>query len=311
MNRIRSRGRSARVALASAILLPVLGAICAAPALAGSPAVHRPEDRVVRSAPVDERTPVQGSGFTAWAAAEPGFPYRYDVFVKRFDGRPIKVNGPGTTAFAGGIDGHTLVYQQSGGGRSSIRFHDLRTGVDRPAPRKVNSAAHQSGPSLSGRWLLFTRRFTEPTVWKVLLYDMDRGRVRTLQTVSGPWARYAQSGQVAGDWAAWQVCAPYCNAFVERISTGQRWMAPNPEHRFQYAPSVRDDGTMFFARSSAACGNVTLMRFRPGSDPVPVIVLANDLSTTYTSRDSSGRTVILYDATRCTDYLADIHRISI
>jgi hypothetical protein len=177
----------------------------------------------------------------------------------------------------------------------------------------VNSYARQFGPSISGGWLLFTRQFSEPTVWKILLYDMASGRMRTLDRVSGPWARFAQSGQVAGDWATWQACTPYCKVFVSRISTRQTWMVPNPEHRFQYAPSVTSDGSVYFAESHAACGGVTIRRYRAGGQPITLAALApsTDLSFTSARVLRNGHTELLYDATDCSDYSGNLRAITL
>src|SRR5262249_13183493 len=230
-------------------------------------------DRPVRSSAEDERTPVGGGGYLAWAETRPGRPMQYDLWVKRFDGHRVRVNPDGATAFAGGIDGTTLVHQQASGGRSGIRFYDLSSGVSRPAPRAVNSAARQFGPSLSGRWLLFTREFAEPTVWKVLLYDMTTGHMRTLDRVSGPWAHLAQSGQVAGDWATWRVCTPSGRASAYRISPGQRWRAPTPAHHSQYAPWVTPEVSVSSAESPAGWGTVSTRRYRAGGSPMTLATL--------------------------------------
>jgi hypothetical protein len=204
------------------------------------------------------------------------------------------------------------VYQQAGG-RSGIRFYDLVAGTSRPAPDAVNSRdARQFGPSMSGRWLLFTREFSEPTVWKILLYDTTTGRMRTLDRVSGPWARFAQSGQVAGDWATWQACTPYCKVFVYRISTRQTFFVPNPHRRFHYAPTVLADGRVFFAESHAACGSVSILQYQAGGgSPHTVAFLPpnTDLSFASTRTLRDGSLELLYDATSCTDYSGDLRAL--
>ena len=305
---IRPGGRAARAGALPALVLAflVLGA-----GLARAAPV---DDRPIRSSALDERTPVAGSGYLAYAENSAETPRVYGLFVKRFDGSRHRVNPAGTSAFAGGIDGSTLVYQQASGGRSGIRFYDLITGTNHPAPRAVNSAARQSGPSLSGHFLLFTRQFSEPTVWKILLYDMSTGRMRTLDRVSGPYARFAQSGQVAGDWATWQVCTPYCKVFVYRISTRQTWFVPNAERRFQYAPAVTADGAVYYAESHASCGNVTIERYRAGGTASTVAALAANTDLSFMSareRSSDGRTEILYDATSCTDFAGDLRALTL
>ena len=306
-NRIRLWRGTARAGVVPALALAFL-------VLGSGFASAEVSDRAVRSSAHDERTPVAGGGYLAWAENHPDHPRQYGVYVKRFDGVPHRVNPEGTNAFAGGIDGGTLVYQQASGGRSGIRFYDLGTGRSRQAPAAVNSGdARQFGPSLSGRWLLFTRQFSEPTVWKILLYDLDSGRMRTLGRYSGPYARFAQSGQVAGDWATWQICSPYCKVFEYRISTRQTWFVPNPEQRFHYAPAVTDDGTVYYAVSHAACGSVTVERYRPGGTGVTVAALPEhtDLSFMSARERRDGHVELLYDATSCTDYAGDLRALTL
>jgi hypothetical protein len=293
-----------------ALVLTLVVTTGTAPAGATGPV----RDRPVRSSPLDERTPVQGSGFLAWAQTRPGHPQQYSVWIRPTGQHAMRITPEAGVAFAGGIDGTTLVYQQSiGGRRSGIRFYDLATGVSRPAPAAVNSAAEQFGPSLSGRWLLFTRQFSGPTVWKVLLYDRQTGHLRTLDRVSGPFAHLAQSGQVAGDYATWQVCTPYCKVFEYRISTRQTWFVPDPDRHFQYAPSVTVDGSVWFAESHAACGHVTIRRYRPGGQPVTVAALPahTDLSFTSARPLQGGRVQLLYDATSCADFSGNLRALTI
>jgi hypothetical protein len=302
--------RGARAALLSALALTIV----VATGVPQAGAAGSVRDRAVRSSPLDERTPVEGSGYLAWAESRPGHPQQYSVWIRALGHHAMRITPETGVAYAGGIDGDTLVYQQSvGHGSSGIRFYDFVTGTSRPAPGPVNSAAEEFGPSLSGRWLLFTREFSEPTVWKVLLYDLQTGRMRTLDRVSGPFAHLAQSGQVAGDYATWQVCTPYCKVFEYRISTRQTWFVPDPDRHFQYAPSVTADGSVWFAESHAACGGVSIRRYRPGGQPVTVAGLrANtDLSFTSARTLQGGRVDLLYDATSCTDFSGNLRALTI
>jgi hypothetical protein len=281
--------------------------------LAGPVSAEAASDRVIRASSNDERTPVAGSGYLSWAESSPDHPRVYGLFVKRVGKPPRRVTPPGVSAFAGDIEGKNLVYQQATGGHSTIRFYGLTTHSSYAPPRGVNSAdAWQYGPSMSGRWLLFTRQFSNPTVWKIMLYDFQEARMRTLDRVSGPYARFAQSGQVAGDWATWQVCSPYCKVFVYRISTRQTFFVPNPERRYQYAPTVLEDGTVYFAESHAACGNVTIERFHAGAAmPATVASLPPDTDLSFLSPRTlgDGTFELLYDATSCEDFAGDIRAI--
>ncbi len=303
--------RRARAAMLFALALAVVVVSGGVPSASAAASVR---DRPVRSSPLDERTPVEGSGYLAWSENRPGHPQQYSVWIRRLGQHAMRVTPLAGVAYAGGIDGDTLVYQQSvGGERSGIRFYDLVTGVSRPAPGPVNSAAEQFGPSLSGRWLLFTRQFAAPAAWRVLLYNLDTGRMRTLDRVSGPFARLAQSGQVAGDYATWQVCTPYCKVFEYRISTRQTWFVPDPDRHFQYAPSVTSDGSVWFAESHSACGGVSIRRYRPGGHPVTVAALPahTDLSFTSARPLQGSRVQLLYDATSCTDFSGNLRALTI
>jgi hypothetical protein len=301
--------RGSRRAASAWVLAPLaflLLVALAAPASAGS-------DRIIRASSDDERTPVAGVGYLIWAQSSHDHPRVYGLFVKRPGKAPVRVTPPGVSAFAGDIEGQTLVYQQATGGHSTIRFYGLTTHSSSAPPQGVNSPdAWQYGPSMSGRWLLFTRQFSNPTVWKIMLYDFQEARMRTLDRVSGPFARFAQSGQVAGDWATWQVCSPYCKVFAYRISTRQTFFVPNPERRYQYAPTVLEDGTVYFAESHAACGNVTIERFHAG-DGAPVTVAGlpenTDLSFLSPRTVGAGTFELLYDATSCEDFSGDIRAI--
>ncbi len=61
-------------------------------------------------------------------------PHLSNVYAQNGGGARFRVNPAGTQAGLGtGIDGHTLVYTQMHGARSSIRLFDLQT---RRAPRR-------------------------------------------------------------------------------------------------------------------------------------------------------------------------------
>ena len=132
--------------------------------------------------------------------------------------------------------------------------------------------------------------------------------------VRGPHV-YAAAGQVNGDFATWQECTDYikCEVFRYQISSDRILRVPNP-NAYQYAPSVAADGTVFFARSSSACGaSVRFLRYRGTGSPHRVAALPAgiDVGDTYVVRDGYGREHLLYDHSSCDPFTADIYRIAL
>ena len=78
-----------------------------------------------------------------------------------------------------------------------------------------------------------------------------------------------------------------------------------------YAPSIRADGTVYYARSNLRCGSgVTILRSRPGS---PAAALARvppgfDLRFTSTEAIREG-TRVLFDRIDCTRKTADVYAV--
>jgi hypothetical protein len=70
---------------------------------------------------------------------------------------------------------------------------------------------------------------------------------------------------------------------------------------------------VWFAESHAACGNVTIRRYRPGGRPVTIAPLPSNTDLSFTSARTlpDGRVQLLYDATSCTDFAGDIRAMTI
>jgi len=103
-----------------------------------------------------------------------------------------------TSAQTGGLSGDRLALQVVARGDSKISIvalDDLRRIV--PFVASVNTGLWEWRPSLSGGWLLFGRIDYARTRYEVLLADLRRGTVRTLDSVSGH-AAYAVPGQNTG-----------------------------------------------------------------------------------------------------------------
>ncbi|CAN5570775.1 hypothetical protein BH24ACT26_BH24ACT26_11030 [soil metagenome] len=249
-----------------------------------------------------EFQPARGGGYVAWERNTAARPNHYDLFA-RADGRKrFKVNARGTQAAGGGIYGTRLVYQQWRGRRSDLEIYNLRK-RKRIEPAGVNTRHWEYWPSISGRWLLFGRR-KSPKARKVILFDRKLRRSKTLAKSSSEES-FVAPGQVNGHWAVWWKCtrATACNVFRLDLDTGTRIEIPNPG-RFQRAPSVSREGTVFFVRSGATCGAaVKLVRYAPGAPGKTLLELpaGEDINDTYAFSRGRAKTKLLYERNKCSE----------
>jgi hypothetical protein len=245
---------------------------------------------------------VKGDRFIAWQQNSREHPGHYDVFARPLEGgAAFRINAKGTNGANGGIEGDVLLYQQFAGRDSDLKFFDLAEQERRAPPEGVNTRQWEYWPSMSGDHLLFGRLGHEGRR-RIILFDVSSGRRTTLASLQGR-DTFLAPGQVNGDYAVWSSCPSKrrCNVFVYRISDGTRQMIPNPGGR-DHAPSVTPDGTVYFARSGAACGSsVKLVRYLPGG---PATVLwrlpgGDDIGTTRVFLEPGGPTTVYYDHFAC------------
>jgi hypothetical protein len=249
----------ALAALATALL--AVPATAAAVPLAATPVKAKPP-------PVNEESAAQAAGELAWVQNSRLHPHLYELYAQVNGGARFRVNPANTQAGLGtGIDGHTLVFTQRHGAKSSIRLYDLRTRRESGPPRGVNTPNLEDEPSVSGGWLLFHRlEGGSSPGQQVLLTNLSTGATRTLASVSGR-VGFLEAGQVNGDWAVWtqSVNGTRFNVWRYRISTGTRTLVPNPANRVHSAAAVTPNGTVYFEQSGLACGRgVTVDRFPVG-----------------------------------------------
>jgi hypothetical protein len=252
-----------------------------------------PDDEILGSADGE-------AGYLAWAQNGRSHHHHYDAFVSLNGAPRVRVNADGTIGFAGSADGGVLAYQEiSGGTHSDIRFFDLATRA-RSTPAGVNSRAWEWSPTISGEWLLYGRESRIKN--EVILHNLTTGETRTLAQTSP--SRTATPGQVNGDYATFMTCGKVlCNVSRYRISTGTTSAAPNRRRRFQYAPSISADGTLYYASSEPACGaDVQIRKLVPGAS-TPTILLAipagKDLVTTFADDRADGSTDVYHERGPC------------
>jgi hypothetical protein len=193
------------------------------------------------------------------------------------------------------------VYQQFKRGASDLKFFNLSSEGRSNPPRRVNTDQWEYWPSLSGRWLLFGRLYGSGTR-RIILFDLSTNTARRLDRVRRDGA-FLAPGQVNGDYAVWSKCrsARKCDVVRYHIPDGASKTIPNPTGQ-QHAPSVAEDGTVFFARSRGACGSgVRLVRYSLDGTSAVLWQLpsGDDIGATSVHLDADGTTMVLYDHFAC------------
>jgi hypothetical protein len=266
----------------------------------------------VKATSAFEETPGVGAGtYLAWSRGN-----SVTLFLQSDIGQPaFRVNNPhNARAWAGSIDGTTLVYQRAArDGNSDIRFLDVVSHVA-SAPTGVNTPNWEWHPTTSGDWILFGREVFRGSRSRVFLHNTSTGETIPLADVRGVLDE-AHPGQVSGNWAVWDQCVnQVCDVYRYDLTAHTKMKVPNTlVGREQYFPSVTSAGTVYFVHSGNACGrNVKLVEWVAGQ---PLNVLASfgqgkDVtSTTQTVPDQAAGTDVYYDKLTCSTGDSDIFKI--
>jgi hypothetical protein len=220
----------------------------------------------VKATARDEVGPAASGEWFAWSRSRAKEPSPFDLYVQRAGGRALRVNKKTVQAYAGGIDGTTLVYQVIRGSLatgSDLRLYDLARKRHKPLPSGIDTASWECCGTLSGDWLLFSRgRAYAPGRQLVLLRNLVTGEQRVLDTLNNKNGLVG-AGQLSGTFAVWSRCNPYpsCQVFRYDIVTGSSVALTVPAGKVPYAPAVNQYGTTYFMQSNRGCGNsVQLMK---------------------------------------------------
>jgi hypothetical protein len=299
-----TRVRRMRWLLVSGLAAALLGS-----ASAGATLPQRP----VRTTTAYEIEPAGAPGALAWAQASRSRPNAFAVFARR-GGSTFRVSRSGRRAFVwgGAIDGTRLVYSEFGGPTANLWFFDLVTKQRSSPPPGVNSPVSENGASRSGDWLLFRRTRFSTSTERIVLRNVVTDEERLLATAVG--SKYAQPGNVAGDYATWIRCPTFrtCRAFLYRISTETTTAVPNPNRRSQYAVSTTPAGTVYFAESTNIdCGvGRRLLRFRAGVRRLLVIFgPRQDPAVTSPVLNANGSTTVFYDRFNCRTGASNLYKV--
>jgi hypothetical protein len=284
------------------VLMPFLTAA----ALTGAAAAGLSPE-AVKTGTDNELSPAASADWFAWTRTPADRPNRANV---RAEPMPVdgvgdfRVNGTGTRAWTGGIEGNVLVYQEIDEGDSDIRLHDLST--NQPlADEPINTVRWEWHPSISTdtngeTWILFGRQNPSTGLQRIFARNATDNVLVLLQEIANP--RHSLiPGQVNGDWVTWTSCRPDCHVRYDNLLARNPATVPRPDYVVhQYASSISDDGTVYFARSGRGCGaNVKLMRYRAGTVRRMVdFGDRRDLFFTYVS-DGVATNEVYYDRVAC------------
>ena len=230
----------------------------AAPAVAVAPVVVVDTDK-------PEHGPAASTTYLAWIVFS-GKNFNPSIRAEAIGSdASFRVNPQGTFAITGGIDGSTLIYEQfTETQKSDLVMVDLSTQTQLEVPDGVNTDAVEFSPSISGSHLLFGRRIHQGA--EVILFDTGTGTSQVIATRT--YTERRLNGvlplQVNGNYAVWEQSAikRKTGELISRdiilydiaAATTTKLPKTDPERPSQYGPSVDQNGTVYFGRSSFACG---------------------------------------------------------
>ena len=304
-------GASSRRSLRLASLLAAL--LMALPAPSAEAATG------VRTSRAVEFGPSAAQRVLAWTRAPRSRPRRFRAYLRLGSASPFRLSARGTKGFtAGGAveeNGNRVAYWEHSGGKGNIKIFHVGS-RRRTAPGFVNTARHEWGAAISGKWLLFARgRDTGPM--RVFIANLERRTVRRLARVGS--GGYLAPGDVTGRWATWTRCPGYrsCRVVRQNLRTGNRLVVPNPRDQSHFAPSVLGNGTVVYAESGSlvTCGTRARLFVKPRSGErrrFETLPAGTSTGTTAVRRVSSSRVHVFWDQMPCADFdVSNIYRTRI
>jgi hypothetical protein len=288
------------------IAIPVIVA-CAIPAVAAT----APTERKVLAKARDEKTPAVTDGLFAYTILDRhGRPHAR----VRLSGQAAKPIGPtNRQTWIGGADGTQVVIQVISGTASNLQLWDAVSGKRLALPSAVNTSQWEYAPTIAHGRLWFLRAGHGRT--DGILADTATGkmtRVVRLRASRGT----LQGGQIGGHFVAYGTCTgSRCTMMRYDVTSGASVKIPRQSARYDVAPGVASDGTVYFWRSRAGCGaSVHLMRWTPKGGAVLVLSLPKgiDAGKTFVYRGHDGLAQVYYERYRCTKTgrsAADIYEV--
>jgi hypothetical protein len=267
----------------------------------------------VRTTRAYEGTPAAGPDHVAWAEWPRRHGRRWTAYVQETGERRVKANRPRTHGYPGGFDGETFAYQETRGRRSSIVLYDLATKARSSPPAGVNTTSWEWHPTISGDWLLFSRRSIRARVDQVVLRNVATGESIVLDRLTRTGrSRWSEAGQVSGNHAVWYRCTDLCRVYHYDIAARTKTMIPTVGGRHQYEPSVTDDGTLYYLSSAGGCGvSVRIVRRAPTGATAVLRSLPRrwDSFRTYGLENENGTTSLFYERVHCKTNVQDVFKV--
>jgi hypothetical protein len=297
--------RTSRRALLGGSLALALAASTVVSILGGSASGVVAAKTLIGRESVAEYQPTIGPNFIAWEQLRRRTHGKFDVYARassKAKGKGFRVNKRRMNAALGDIDaGDVLVFQEYNKRRSDLVMYDLAQKKRLALPRGVNTRALEYWPSLSDPWLLFARR-SGPTR-TMFLFNLDTREERQVDRLHKGFTLLP--GQVNGDWAVWQRCrsARRCQVVRYRISSETKEILPNAMAR-GIAPSVAADGTAYYVRAAARCGDrLTFVRQPLNGRAKQLMSLpnGNEVATSDVAEANGDATTVAFDRFKCKD----------
>lgn len=270
----------------------------------------------VRTTRALEYAPSKGRGVFTWTQAPRSNPGAARAYLKRPGRSPIRLNASGTKGFtiggAAAENGEKVAYSQRSGDQGDLWLYDVSTGR-RNFVDAVNTATHEYGAAVSGKWLLFGRGRPHGRK-KILLHNRRTGRTRLLDEVGA--RRFVEPGDVTGRWVVWTRCAAGedpCRIVRYNIRSKTARGLHVPRGKSQMGASVLGNGTVFFGESGhlLRCGHrLRIYRKRLTGERRHLLTLPEDTSLGATSvrRTADNRVALYYDTPRCSTFSSNIYR---
>jgi hypothetical protein len=282
----------------------------AATAIPAAAAVAPVEQKVVATSR-DEKTPAATDGLFAYTVLDRKGVAHARV---RLAGQAAKAIGPTSRqTWVGGVDGTEVVIQVISGTASNLQLFNAVNGRRMTLPRAVNTSLWEYAPTIAHGRLWFLRAGKGRT--DGILTDTATGKMTRIVRLKAARGTL-QGGQIGGHFIAYGKCTgSRCSMVRYDVTTGASVKVPRQSGRYDVAPGVASDGTVYFWRSRAGCGaSVHLMRWTPKGGAVLVLALPKgiDAGKTYVYRGHDDLAQVYYERYRCTSTgrsKADLYRV--
>ncbi|HEY7147835.1 MAG TPA: hypothetical protein VH420_00170 [Gaiellaceae bacterium] len=277
----------------------------------------------VKIGPRNEVGPAASDDWFAWSKSREKQTSPFDLYAQQTGHKAFRVNPKNTQAYAGGIDGATLVYQLIRGSfadSSDLRLYDLTTRHLQAMPAGVNTPKWECCATISGGWLLYSRgQAYSPDRQLVLLRNLETGEQRVLDQLKNRNG-LVSAGQLNGTFAVWAKCNPYprCQIMRYDLASASTTALPSAAGKVVYSPSVNELGTVYYGQSKKGCGkSVQLVKQKLTGPPEVIARLpqGRDLDVSFAHRILTKppgdviTTRVYYDSVRCRTHSWNIYSV--